>query len=464
MMNTIAQARRARRAACVVLALILAVPLVAHAERTFGQMVGLGVKFSQGQPASELPLLKELGVKWVREQSSWGLIEPSPGQYKEFPVALQERLAYYRENDIGVCFILLSANSTAYPATPDNPARPVDAVAFGRYAAHVARLLKASGVRFVLEVWNEPHNSFISKTIGGSWNGKPPAPWLQHYVRMVREAVREVKAFDRTVKVLSDDDMWILHYWFLEAGLPAELDGFAFHPYTGGIPEKTAVASTTEWLKPFAVVDADQSFRSAVRRLREHGRSKLGHTPEMWVTEWGWPIGDDRAKGQVSEDLLARYIPRAFVNAAAAGVEVMLWFSSKDSVDGPMGLVTNNGQRRLSYHAFKTMTRQLGDYVFVKQLANTSAVSGLQAYLFRAAGRADDFKLVLWNLDASPRFVAATASFEGASGVDVMGQPVARTTGPGGRRGYPITDSPLYLGGIATTRNIEELLQDDDRR
>src|SRR5690606_22611445 len=99
---------------------------------------------------------------------------------------------------------------------------------------HVARELKKAGVRFVLEVWNEPHNFQIRPTVGGEWNGRPPSPWIEHYLKMVRETVERVKEFDQEIKILSDEDMWVLHYWFLEGGLPSALDGFAFHPYVPG--------------------------------------------------------------------------------------------------------------------------------------------------------------------------------------------------------------------------------------
>ena len=126
--------------------------------RLFGDSVGLNVKFSQGQPMSELPLLKQLGVKWVRDSVDWPVMEPEAGKYADFPPAFRERLIYYRENGIGVVFGLWYANAKAYPNTPDNPHHSVDAVAYGHYAAAMARALRASGVRFVLEVWNEPHN------------------------------------------------------------------------------------------------------------------------------------------------------------------------------------------------------------------------------------------------------------------------------------------------------------------
>ncbi|HJW12548.1 MAG TPA: hypothetical protein VJ598_12210 [Albitalea sp.] len=416
--------------------------------RKFGDIVGLGVKFSQGQPASDLDQLPDLGVRWVRDVVDWGSIERKAGEYGDFSAPFKQRLAFYKRHGIGLVTLLTLQNDKAYPAQADNPTRRWDADAFGRFAAQVARMLRAEGVRFVLEIGNEPHNSALAKTLGGAWNGKPPSPWVTHYVRMATAAVREVKAFDASIKLLSDDDLWIVHYWYLEAGLPSALDGFAMHPYTPGVPERAAVAHDTDWARPHQLVDADASFTSAVRRLREQGRAKLGHTPEIWLTEWGWPVREGGAgvRGSVPEPIAVAYLPRAFVLAAAAGVEVLCWFSSQDSVDGPMGLTRNGGQRRSTYQAFKTMTAQLGDFSLVRQVAGAQQpTSGLQAYLFNGPqGR----KLVAWSADAKPRRLPLP---RGARGVDALGQPLADA-----RAAFDA--APVYLSGDWTDAAIDASL------
>ncbi|HSB22609.1 MAG TPA: hypothetical protein VLE94_05805, partial [Burkholderiaceae bacterium] len=219
-------------------------------------MIGLGVKFSQGQPMRELPSLLDLRVRWVRDAVHWPRIEPSPGRYEDFDPAFARQLEFYRQHDIGLVALLTLGNPRAYGG---GPAAPYDPRAFGDFALHVARRLRAAGVRFVLELGNEPHNSVFAKALGGAWNGRAPSPWVDHYVRMVAAAVRAVKDFDPSVKLLTDDDLWVVHYWYLQAGLPRTLDGFAVHPYTPGPPERAAVAHDTDWTRPFTVVDPDRS-------------------------------------------------------------------------------------------------------------------------------------------------------------------------------------------------------------
>lgn len=427
--------------------------------RNFEHILGLQMKFSQGQPLGDLPIVGELGVRWVRDTVSWRDMEPVAGRYADFPKSFSQRLSYYREHDVGLIFILAFGNERAYPAIADQRNRDIDPVAFGRYAAAMARKLRASGVKFVLEIWNEPHNFVLKPRLGGMWNGQPPSPWLKHYVRMAREAVTQVKAVDPTIKLLSDDDMWVIHYWFLEAGLPPALDGFAFHPYVNKNcvgPEMTPVDKLTEWVRPFTVVDSDRSFRSAVRLLREQGRRKLGHDPEMWVTEWGWALGQETPFGPVTENSLAGLLPRAFIVAEAAGVENVTWFSARDTVDGPMGLIANDGRRRLSFQSYRTLGAELGAYQLVRQvIGEAHPRSGLQAFLFK---RGNTFKLAIWTIGATkPIVIPRGGIFSSVTAIDALGKVLSRDAA------LPLSAAPLYLTGIPGDARLDASLAGYDK-
>lgn len=412
--------------------------------RRFDSRIGVNVKFIQGQPASGLRLLPELGVKWVRDSVLWADLEPTAGQYAPLPDSFLERLAFYKANDIGICFGVWYDNPKAYPNSPENPRNAWNPDAYGRFAAEMARRLRASGVRFVLELYNEPHNSL--KDLGGKWNGEPPSPWLDHYVAMVTSAVREIKAVDPSIKTLVDDDMWVLHYRFLEKGLPKELDGLAVHPYVRSWPETSATEPDTSWTQPFVTVDADRSLKSAVRRLRDFGTAKLGRTPAIWFTEWGWPVGEPIHDRPMTEDLLAALIPRAFLTSADAGVEVLLWFSIVDSVDGPMGLTDNAGRRRLPFQAMKYMTARLGRTTRLEHVEGaTHPTSGVQAY--RLSGDGVDTVWVVWNIDGD-----AAIDIDGVPDslrpVDVLGKPLPPVTAADGRARLTVGRSPIYLSGL----------------
>ena len=439
---------------------------LSHAEDIFSGRpmragFGLGVKFAQGQPIKDMAALEDLGVSWVRDTVRWAVMEPKAGGHQAFPAAFQRRLDYYRSHDIGVVFYLAYANHEAYPATARHPLAPVDPEAFGRYAGHIARLLKASGVRHVIEVWNEPHNFTLRKMVGGHWNGKPPSPWVAHYVDMVRQAVKAVKKVDARTRVITCEDVWVNHYRFLEAGLPPELDGFGLHPYThhdAPGPERTSVHPRSEWAQPFQIVDADRSFASAAQRLRAHGRSKLGHVPQLWVTEWGWRIGSPTPDGPLDETRQAALLPRAFITAEAAGIEALLWFSLQDSVDGPYGLLGRKGVRRPAYSAYRTLARELGDHALSARLTSPSRrTEGVQAFLFKNGSGS---KIAVWSADNRDRALIQPKTWSVVRAVDTWGEPVVPRRGADGIT-YPIGAAPVYLefDGTAPIRWSDHIVQ-----
>src|SRR5436190_7361134 len=126
----------------------------APATRRLGDGLGLNVKFGQGQPLADLPMLVDLGVRWVRDHLPWRLAEPRAGQMV-WPAAWRERLAYYRAHDIGLVCVLGLSNEQAYPPSSAQPLRHIDPAAFARHAVAMARALYAQGLRFVLEIGNE---------------------------------------------------------------------------------------------------------------------------------------------------------------------------------------------------------------------------------------------------------------------------------------------------------------------
>lgn len=410
--------------------------------RPFGDSVGLNVKFAHGQPLADLPSLLELGVRWVRDPVPWTDIEPQAGRLLGLPAGLARRVAFYRDHGIGLVALLTLGNERAYPLTPGgSPAAPHDPAAFGRYAAAVARALQASGVRFVLELGNEPHNSVLRRRLGGQWQGRAPSPWVDHYLRMAAAAVAEVKAVDPAIRLLTDDDMWVVHHWFIAGGLPRALDGFAVHPYTRDVPERTAVAHDTDWTRPFSVVDPDRSFGSAVRRLRDAGAAVLERPPQIWVTEWGWPVGTATGVGEAQ---LAAYLPRAFVLAAAAGVEALCWFSAQDTVDGPMGLTDNQGRRRPAFHALRTLTRELGDKALVRHAAGADRpATGVQAFVFEGAG---ERTLVAWHVDGMPSRLPLPAGAP-LRATHAEGSVLAPQAAADGRVHVPFDGAPIYVTG-----------------
>ena len=425
----------------------------------FGETVGLVVHFNQGESLNRLADLKNLGVKWVRDEEGWGGIEKVKGQYV-WPEKRKERLKFYKENGIGVIFALTyGANENVYPGDPYNPE------GFGGYAVAAAKLHKEYGVPVVLEIFNEPHNFGLLQKYGGKWYGSKDCPWIDHYIKMANEAVKQVKAYDSKIKLITDEDVWTCHYWYLAGNLDKRIDGFAIHPYTKhGYtpgPEKAHFGQGTEgWMKGSPIIiDDDRAMRSLMRRVRAEYLEKIGRPMEMHITEWGHPVG---AKGfkpgiKMNEEDVAAYLPRAYMTGVAAGARTVCWHVSQDMGDGPYGLIRNDQTKRKSYYALKNMIEQLGDYQMIKQLAGAdNSTTGIQAYLFEGdAG----YKLVVWNIDGPVKAEFMSGSSAPLRTYDNFGKSIPLRFAKDGPPILSLGRAPIYIEGIGSGCELELLGQ-----
>lgn len=411
---------------------------VPYEEGTLGWALGVSTHFGQGLPHQFLPLLKELGVHWVRDVEYWPNVEQRPGEHI-LPSRLDARLRFYEENNLAIHYYLAYGNSKAYPDDPYNPQ------AYARFAEFIAKTLSEEyDVDFALMVWNEPHNFGLGPDLGGNWNAVPPSPWVDHYLVMVTEAVRAVHAYDPDIIIIDNEDVIPSHYWFLAGGLPADLTGFGIHPY-GGTPEQMHYGSDASWAQPWEIIDAQRSRRSLILRLQEHGERILGHRPQIWITEWGRKLGEETSEEQAAIDL-----PRFYITTFAAGVKGIMWFNFVDWNDGPYGLLDNDGYRRLTFQAYKTLSLELGHFRLVDHLiGHDHLVSGRQAYLFEGP---TGYKLVLWNIDGPETVVVHPQGDGPITVVDHLGRtiPVA-----GDELILEIGPGVLYIGGVGPGVRVE---------
>ena len=418
----------------------------------FGEAVGLVVHFNQGETLEHLADLKNLGVKWVRDEEYWGGIEKKKGEYV-WPEKNKQRMKFYKENGIGNIFALTySANKNVYPGDPYNPE------AYGRYAVAAAKMHKEAGVEVVLEIFNEPANFGLRKKYGGKWHGEPNCPWIAHYAKMVNESVKQVKAYDQDVKIITTDHWWSTHYWWLEKNISKELDGFAVHPYAHGTgtpgPEVAHFGKDSSHAKPWIIMDNDRSNRSLMRRLRAQYAEKIGRPLEMYVTEWGYALG--RFKGQpweTTDDLAAALLPRVFINSVAAGARVVTWYCS--SGDGTWGLIRDDQTKRKTYYSLKAMVEQLGEYQMIKQLVGMNdTTKGIQAYLFEGdAG----YKLVAWNIDGPVEITFDSGYAVPLKVYDIFGKSVNFSYVKDGLPILKLDMAPIYIEGISEYCSLELL-------
>ena len=415
----------------------------------FGETVGVVTHFFQGVSLGHLKDIKDLGVKWVQDTEPWRGLEKKKGEYI-FSDRFKRRLKFYKENEIGIIFLLIyGANKNAYPGDPYNPK------GFGGYAAAAAKICKEYGVDFVLEIFNEPHNFGLLKKYGGKWYGSKDCPWIDHYIKMANEAIKQVKAYDPKIKLVTNEDVWTNHYWYLESNIDKRINGFAIHPYAHGKgspgPEIAHFGQGSEgWMKDWIIIDEDRSNRSLMRRLRAQYAEKTGRPLEMYITEWGYALGNFKGTDwEITEDLAAAFLPRQYIIGAAAGARVTCYFVSKTGGGEPSySLIRNDQTKRKTYYALKTMVKQLGEYQLVKQVAGmNNTTRGIQAYLFKGD---NDYKLVAWNIDGAVKAKLNPASKQTVKVYNNLGKAVDFSPSS-----LKLNRAAVYIEGIGKDCSLE---------
>jgi hypothetical protein len=188
--------------------------------------------------------------------------------------------------------------------------------------------------------------------------------------------------------------------------------------------------------RPFSIVA--RTARSARRCDGCASRRATGSHAGDLITEWGWAAGAGGVAHAVPEATLVAY-PRAFVVAAAAGVEVLCWFSAQDTVDSPMGLTRNDGTRRDSYHALRTLARSSAT-TRCQAAGATTPTTGLQACVRAPSGR----RLVVWSADGQRIACRGLVGPRGSASTPSDGQWLSRTD-----RHRPSPSAPLQSTSIS---------------
>lgn len=278
---------------------------------------------------------------WAREDFQWFRIEPRQG---EFDWHFTDRMVgLMGENNVKVLGVLGPSVGWATP----NPADKADDVSFSppnprlfaRYAYAVASRYR--GQVDTWEIWNEPDNELF-------WQPKPdPAA----YSELLKQAAVAIRRANPQAKILiggiNPFDMTFLQTVQAQ-GAWGSFDILNLHPYVDPLgPEDGNIAASADAARSLA---------------REYGEKPI------WVTELGWSSGpgDRDKRGVTDEQQQADYLARSMVLLWASGVERVFWYTLKDDLANPYGLVAlgtgraDYSRMKPAYYAFRTLNRMLG--------------------------------------------------------------------------------------------------------
>jgi hypothetical protein len=280
-------------------------PLVRRA--VSGNDVGVAggiVWYGEREQAEALAQIDRLGIRWVRQDISWGAHERRPGV---FDWTRGDRL-FRNTALVGVSVLGVLGYSAEWAASgPTIYHPPSDPGTYASFCREVVRRYGPGGTFWranpglpyrplrAVELWNEPwHANF--------WR---PVPDPAAYARLASAAAKAIRAVQPDVKILVSADVFQGRKdtresldWFgplLEAAprfLRDEVDAYSVHLYT---QSRSPADSVTP-----------QRWRFDRLLITRELAARAGASHPIWITEFGWNSSAGHRDG-VSEETQAAY-------------------------------------------------------------------------------------------------------------------------------------------------------------
>ncbi len=276
-------------------------------------------------------LISAAGIRQVRDECFWHLVEKAKGVYK-IPEHCLRNLNYSIKKGLDTLIILDYTNDLYDDGMA--PTSPEAVRAFGEYCFTMAHQLK--GKVHYFEVWNEPN-------IDGFW--KPKADPVA-YRRLLKVAYRRIKQGNPDALVcgvclagLDEKFLWSM----MDNGGYDFMDVVSLHPYC---PPKTP---------------EDAEIFEKMDTIHEHFAKYGKVKKDIWLTEIGWPTN---IGGGVSEYEQAVCLARTYLNALTVPyipTVFTYWFGP----DGPdaqwaehrFGLIHQDWSPKPSYTVYKNIVK-----------------------------------------------------------------------------------------------------------
>jgi hypothetical protein len=369
---------------------------------------GMGVYLNRyGGDARGLALMeqaaqmaRDAGVKWSREDFSWGRIEPRRGQFDW--TYYDNLVACARRNGITVYAIVGYWTSWTKPYTSE-----------GIY--DYVQFLKAMVRRYQKEIkqweiWNEPNIFF--------WQGPKDL-----YAELLTKSYAAIKEIDPEAQVLGLSTAGIdgkFIDWMLE--LKAPFDILTIHPYRTHLN--------------------DLAFIEDLKKVSDQVKLPGGKRRPVWLTEMGWAthtphntLRQDFAPNTLRAQ--AELIARSYLCAIVSGVEPRtFWYNFRNDGEDPiyfehqMGILYSDFSPKPAYIAYATLTGVLRGKTLDGPIP---APPGVLAYRFKPATGGAGETIALWSPQADARVeIPSTA------------QRLFRINGIGER-----SELPVYTGKVS---------------
>ena len=367
--------------------------------------------------------LANAGIRHVRVEIPWDLVESVPGQYV-YPQHVEDTLAAFKEAGIDPLLVPAYYNPN-YDKTL-TPSSPEGLDAYAKFSRDVVSHYAAVGTD--IEVYNE-----FDHTFNNGRCGRTP----ECYMDMLVPTVDAVKAATPDAVIASPGN----------SGMGIKLDWLQEFFDLGGLDYTDAVSA-----HPYTQPDAPEKLIPQLEQLNQMIKDSNGGVAKpVWLTEMGWAS----VPNWVTKDEQAEYMVRTMALALGNGVSRVYWFEAASLdlnsatietnfglFDAPSTFLPNSNAPKPAAVAQAVLANQIGGQEFS---AKDTVADGTYSYVF---GADKDATRIMWttNAEASVQITSDNA----VTVTDMLGH--VQTMKPvAGIISLPLSGSPVYVTGAVTS-------------
>jgi hypothetical protein len=386
---------------------------------------------------ARLAAMQQAGIKWGRQDFSWGRIETSKGVY-DFEGYDRLVSSFTRHG------ILIFGNLNGSPKIHD-PRTPEGVEAYVAFAR--ACVKRYAGQVDHWQIWNEPN--------GGYWKGSP-----EEYARLLAAAGKAIHEENPKAKVLALNMAFCDVIWAERILKQVPNDAFdivCFHPYRAMCAPEEPFDwwELDQYVKSWHKSDLTPEYSLVKMTLEQQTdelvkvMSKFGKPKPLWITEICWntdihPYGVSELR---SADLLVRFY---VTTLASRKIEKAFWWTLKDGGNlqfdkaQMVGLTRADLQPKYSYYAYAVMARMLEGKRWVR---NEAWGPEVYAAVFEDEAAGEE-TLVAWTPN-NYAYARIGNNEKGLACYDVYGtkRVVAWDAKRTSNNSFPLGQSPIYVVG-----------------
>ncbi len=387
--------------------------------REINESMGISAHFgwSEGM-LKTMPLFKNLGAGYLRDEMQWHSYEKELNTYK-LPDFWNKYVDQAIEAGIEPVIILdfgnvlYTADDNAFPAT--------DAELRGWYN-YVYNLAKAmSGRVKYFEVWNEPN---LDNQVSG-----------EEYAALLKKTREAINAAGTGAKLIGLVTAGTSHSFFnsiisADSNAAGYMDLASFHTYNDGLkPENKTAGNTTGY--------ADL-ITSGTEKIRQYFGNK-----EVWLTETGYYEGQNN----ISESTAAEYSVRTMLLNDSLDACTKTFIYTWVNHINPWGLLDSKYNAKKNYVALSAMNSFIGGKTFDERTVDASG-NNMYRYV-----KENETVTVLYNENDTAGTVNAAADYQYNTLYDMYGNELELAQNG---NGYSIAtgSAPVYL--VSSAQAAEE--------